>query len=153
MSDKEAMKLALEALESCDWNHGYNGDNQYFDDDKVDNAITSLRQALAKQEQGEPVAWRLESGQAVWFERTDPEASSALPNDVTAIPLYTTPYVLCSCGTATGRQQRTPLTDEQIEEIADGCLVDYRISAGCAWNFARDIEAAHGITSDTDFKE
>ena len=42
-------------------------------------------------------------------------------------------------------QQRKPLTDEQIEEIADGYLVDYRIPAGCAWNFARDIEAAHGI--------
>jgi hypothetical protein len=38
-----------------------------------------------------PVAWRLESGQAVWFERTDPEANSALPNDVTAIPLYIHP--------------------------------------------------------------
>jgi hypothetical protein len=61
----------------------------------------------AKQEQGEPVAWRLESGQAVWFERTDPEASSALPNDVTAIPLYTTP------------QQRTwvGLTDEEVEKL------------------------------------
>ena len=38
-----------------------------------------------------------------------------------------------------------PLTDKQIEEIAEGYLVDYRIPAGCAWNFARDIEAAHGI--------
>ena len=41
--------------------------------------------------------------------------------------------------------QRKPLTDEQIEEIAEGYLVDYRIPAGCAWNFARDIEAAHNI--------
>ena len=41
--------------------------------------------------------------------------------------------------------QRKPLTDEQIDAIADEYLVDYRIPAGCAWNFARDIEAAHGI--------
>ena len=41
--------------------------------------------------------------------------------------------------------QRKPLSDEQIEEIAEGYLVDYRIPAGCAWNFARDIEATHGI--------
>jgi len=41
--------------------------------------------------------------------------------------------------------QRKPLLDEKIEEIAEGYLVDYRIPAGCAWNFARDIEAAHGI--------
>ena len=45
----------------------------------------------------------------------------------------------------TNPPQRKPLTDKQIEEIADGYLVDYRIPAGCAWNFARDIEAAHGI--------
>jgi hypothetical protein len=47
--------------------------------------------------------------------------------------LYTTP------------SKHKPLSDEQIEEIAEGYLVDYRIPAGCAWNFARDIEAAHGI--------
>jgi len=41
--------------------------------------------------------------------------------------------------------QRKPLTDEQIDAIADEYLVDYRIPAGSAWNFARDIEAAHGI--------
>jgi phage-related baseplate assembly protein len=46
---------------------------------------------------------------------------------------------------AINQKQSKPLTDEQIEEIADGYLVDYRIPAGCAWNFARDIEAAHGI--------
>lgn len=44
--------------------------------------------------------------------------------------------------------QRKPLTDEQIDAIADEYLVDYRIPAGCAWNFARDIEAAHGIKGD-----
>ena len=52
-----------------------------------------------------------------------------------------------TCGTWAQEeiQQRKPLSDEQIEEIAEGYLVDYRIPAGCAWNFARDIEAAHGI--------
>jgi len=69
---------------------------------KLDAAIQAGRQAirehamyevqrLGQEIEQEPVAWRLESGQAVWFERTDPEANSALPNDVTAIPLYTTP--------------------------------------------------------------
>ena len=52
-----------------------------------------------------------------------------------------------TCGTWGQEEipQRKPLSDEQIEEIAEGYLVDYRIPAGCAWNFARDIEAAHGI--------
>jgi hypothetical protein len=44
--------------------------------------------------------------------------------------------------------QRKPLTDEEIDAIADEYLVDYRIPAGCALNFARDIEAAHGIKGD-----
>jgi len=66
----------------------------------------------------------------VWYE--NPEGQ--LLEGWTYKPLYdTTP------------PQRKPLTDEQIEEIAEGYLVDYRIPAGCAWNFARDIEAAHGI--------
>ena len=49
--------------------------------------------------------------------------------------------------------QRKPLTDKQIEEIAEGYLVDYRIPAGCAWNFARDIEAAHNILEQVDKNE
>lgn len=53
--------------------------------------------------------------------------------------------VECMCGICKLGHQRKPLTDKQIEEIAEGYLVDYRIPAGCAWNFAREIEAAHGI--------
>ena len=45
--------------------------------------------------------------------------------------------------------KRNPLTDEEIDAIADEYLVDYRIPAGCALNFARDIEAAHGIKEST----
>lgn len=45
--------------------------------------------------------------------------------------------------------QRKPLTNEEIDAIADEYLVDYRIPAGCALNFARDIEAAHGIKENT----
>jgi len=33
------------------------------------------------------------------------------------------------------------LTDEQISEIENEYIVDYRIPAGSAWNFAKDIEA------------
>ena len=32
------------------------------------------------------------------------------------------------------------LTDEEIEEIENEYIVDYRIPAGSAWNFAKDIE-------------
>lgn len=53
-STERALKLALEALESCGTNYGYNGANQYFDEGEVDNAITAIKQALAAPVQ-EPV--------------------------------------------------------------------------------------------------
>jgi hypothetical protein len=41
------------------------------------------------------------------------------------------------------KPQRTwvGLTDEEIAEVEDEYIVDYRIPAGSAWNFAKDIEA------------
>ncbi len=33
------------------------------------------------------------------------------------------------------------LTDEEIAEIENEYTVNHRIPAGCAWNFARSIEA------------
>jgi hypothetical protein len=41
------------------------------------------------------------------------------------------------------QQKRTwvGLTDEEIAEVEDEYIVDYRIPAGSAWNFAKDIEA------------
>ena len=35
-----------------------------------------------------------------------------------------------------------PLTDKEIAIVEDEYIVDYRIPAGSAWNFARAIEAA-----------
>ena len=51
MTEREALKLALEALESCGWNNGYAGENQYFHDELVDKAITAIKEALAQPEQ------------------------------------------------------------------------------------------------------
>jgi len=39
------------------------------------------------------------------------------------------------------QRQWVGLTDEEIGEIEDEYIVDYRIPAGSAWNFAKDIEA------------
>jgi hypothetical protein len=57
MTKDEALKLALEALESCDQVYGSEGSYQYFSQAKVDKAITAIKQALAAPVQ-EPVAWR-----------------------------------------------------------------------------------------------
>jgi len=98
-----------------------------------DKGVAFYTTPQPKQEHtGEPVGYTDEHGNAYQYGYTGPKFA---PN----IQLYTTPYV------ATQRQQREPLTDEQINAISDEYLVDYRIPAGCALNFARDVEAAHGI--------
>jgi hypothetical protein len=46
----EVLKLALEALESCDFTYTFgNGGYQQFDRALVDKAITAIKQALAAQ--------------------------------------------------------------------------------------------------------
>jgi len=116
----EAMKHALEALETPRPLDDYPPILKAYAK-TINEAITSLRQAIAeaeKQEQGEPA--------------TLEQIREAL---VFNLPLYTTP------------QQRKPLTDEQIDEIADtvanmplvGIVHDFRT------RFARAIETAHDI--------
>jgi hypothetical protein len=57
----EALKLALESLESCDAAHITDGGHQWYDEKLVDTAYAALRSALAEQPaqqpaQQEPVA-------------------------------------------------------------------------------------------------
>ena len=97
---KEALKLALEALE-----YDTKPEPKYG----ISTAINILKEALAKQEQGEPVAWMLEQGPHVEFEYMD------YHDGVEWTPLYTTP------------QQRTwvGLTNEDISiclDAGDGSL-------------------------------
>jgi hypothetical protein len=44
-------------------------------------------------------------------------------------------------GMALAQRTWVGLTDEEIAEVEDEYIVDYRIPAGSAWNFARAIEA------------
>ena len=90
-----------------------------FDYDKRMSAIESIKEALETKD--EPVGKFAKFTDGIWKEVTDYSAG---------IPLYTTP-------------QRTwvGLTDEEIAEVEDEYIVDYRIPAGSAWNFAKDIEA------------
>jgi len=60
-------------------------------------------------------------------------------------PIYSTTVALQAAREALKSlpPQRTwvGLTDEEIAEVEDEYIVDYRIPAGSAWNFAKDIEA------------
>jgi len=129
----EAMKQALEALETPRPLDDYPPILKAYAK-TINEAITSLRQTIAEAEaeaeaeKQEPVGQLLEDvfgrGQVMWFNKLKDESM-----------LYTYP------------QPRKPLTDEQIDEIADtvanmplvGIVNDFRT------RFARAIEIAHGI--------
>lgn len=136
---KEAMKLALEALESCTPADTSTSHVIYawHDEELVNKAIKALEEALAKQEQGEPVA---HFGSA-YVNENGVHVTTVL--DPVAIPqdakFYTTPPQ----GEARGlsQQQRKPLTDEEIGAILEGV----NAYGTRLYTFARAIEAAHGI--------
>ena len=121
---KEAMKLALEALETerdnCEFWDKEDGAPEY-----IYEAITALREALADQPaQQEPVAYLCENAVGHKYFRWKKPSSTYKP-----IALYTSPPA-----------QRTwvGLTNNELQPIAD----EYRILFG-SWveDFARAIEA------------
>jgi hypothetical protein len=87
--------------------------------------IDQLREALAKQEQGEPVAWMYESVCGNDF--TTRNKPPAYAKNIRPLG-YTTP------------QQRKPLTEEQLIDLWPSLIMHQHTYA-----FARAIEAAHGI--------
>jgi len=103
---------------------------------RLKNALEMTNRALETKD--EPVAWMYwqsclnDDGTQTspWVQRYSKfkPTESVINKDIT--PLYTTP-------------QRTwvGLKDEEIAEVEDEYIVDYRIPAGSAWNFAKDIEA------------
>ena len=113
---KETLKLALEALE-----YTTDHDHPHYEDQLT--AITAITEALAQPEQ-KPWMYR------IW---NDKDAQWRLTDDCSwpAEPVYTTPP----------KRPWVGLTDEEISEIEDEYIVDYRIPAGSAWNFAKAIEA------------
>jgi hypothetical protein len=137
---RSAMKLALGALTKAQNNlapskhsaHAF-GDGELWD--IYANAIKALEEALAKQEQrsvseqlGEPLGTAGELFTNTALERLDFKPSTKI---------YTTP------------QQRKPLTFEQVEDcFCEGATAEENgilVSAQWLHDFARAIEAAHGI--------
>jgi len=136
MTKDETLKLALDALEGFIPYLPLKDEAQC---NSYDKAITALRLVIDSQNMAskstykeqletkdEPVAWMNDSTPSGIFARHIEGAK----NFGCTIPLYTTP-------------QRTwvGLKDEEIAEVEDEYIVDYRIPAGSAWNFAKDIEA------------
>ena len=132
MTEREALKLALEALK-----YPLNQSHENFNVDMAEllahRAITAIKEALMSDTDGaqpeqEPVAilHRYPSKCRMTVEYTD---------EITEVregswPLYTTP------------PQRKPLTDEEIIVIVAECASSHQHTD---IHFARAIERAHGI--------
>jgi hypothetical protein len=103
---KEAMKLALEALTATKATHGF----REHIEEAQDKAIKALEAALAKQEQGEPVAW-FRNEDIFGNQEMEPifYATKAWDN---CQPLYTTPQQPSTI-------VREPLTDKTIQNALD----------------------------------
>jgi hypothetical protein len=124
--NKEAVKLALEALESDPISHaGLVSRKQ---------AITALRQALETVQ--EPVAWITDggNGELWWYQSSkfDEEGNLIGPNP-DDIPLYTTPP----------KREWVGLTDDEIQDL--GYLSEKFDASNSEWfdrwGFSRAIEA------------
>ena len=135
----EAMKQALEALNTVEWHGG--GSCWIVDGEAVDEAVEALRQAIADFEKQEPVVWMYQdkSTHEVRFQK---HMRGFVDHGATyETPLYTTP-----------QPKREPLTIEQLLEhwrvakVLD--MTDAEIDFADYVLIARDVEALYGITSD-----
>ncbi len=128
---KEAMKLALEALISY-------GKSPYIKQSHPkrwangNEAIKALEEALANQEQGEPVAMRYDFD-GYGYKYIDSGSGSDWQTRIKdAEPVYSEP------------QQRKPLTDDKMWALWNSQGSD-KMNQQEAIAFAKAIEAAHGI--------
>ena len=163
MTDKEAMAMALEALEQTlqtldDENAKPGGaiaDTIWHSEhetlfDYLGSGITALKEALAQPEQ-EPVAWFSPSGNLY---KTRFHATANGEQVVT--PLYTHPpqrtEPLIGCVNHDCAKCK-PLTDEQRRELMSKAWNKWLSNKDdgrlFAWDFSFEVEAAHGIKENT----
>jgi hypothetical protein len=157
MNHIEAMKQALEALRTLhDENMDYLTRNKLGGENNqcmvfARETITALRQAIEQAEQAQPVAWMHTKLEGVVVPHR--------PADLNRHPdrwegLHKTPPPCPTCEalartvmmdqTAHDTPPRQPLTDEEIETLWQNTAPYYDHQ-----DFARAIEAAHGIKENT----
>ena len=132
MTDREAMKLALEALVDFGW-HIENCPQfpTWAEPEKhpsctcgYDKAITALRQALEQPEQGVPCGWVNEHG----------TFAKQLPNDFVYSwkPVYAPPP----------KREWVGLTDEELRDALRECPKDSVDALRVRWLYAKDFARA-----------
>ena len=144
---KEAMKLALEALEYIDFT---DNDRDFLHPHEcymIDKAITALREALAEQpaQQQEPVAWMIWTHGPVLVFMNKDEANLEFDRLNHTYPAPTRMLVPLYTSTPA---QRKPLTDKEIEQCMKQAYATVQ-GRNLEHAFARAIEAAHGIRENT----
>ncbi len=147
---KEAMKLALEALkELVAQTEGrlFAVKHDHVAMQYARQAITALQEALAEQPaQQEPVAWLVDNGgDAVLIRHSENFPGVFAGSEFNKRPL------VYSDTSPQPPAQRKPLTDEQIMTIGRelGAKCKMGGNPNIDFDYARAIEAAHGIKENT----
>ncbi len=145
MTKDEALRLALEALQELEDTNSYWW--QEVDEattKKIDPAITAIKAALETKEE----SWeKFCDSHCVWTDH-HPDCKLAKDEPVVFNTLASLkhkktvgPIEIAMSNTTPPQRTWVGLNDEEIAEVEDEYIVDYRIPAGSAWNFAKDIEA------------
>ena len=111
MTEREALKLALEALEA--WETGC-GTTEYLS--LVEKAVTDIKEVLAQPEQ-KPVAWM--EGESVYW-HTNPSLNDWIRANGT--PLYTTPPQRTLVGLTDDEVIKQANKEQNPESFARGVL-------------------------------
>ena len=91
----DAMKQALEALDTCHWDYDSEEESyKTFDEDLVNDASEALRQAIEQAETQEPVAW-IQEDRIVPEIGYDCTMTREHPKELGYKPLYTAPQKYC----------------------------------------------------------
>ena len=171
MTKDEALKLALSALNEVrqETSRLMKDSQTLYSEKKVWEAIYTIKKVLAQPEQ-EPVAHSVVAGALFDFmgwltsrnKRLTLSGADEASPAVEAIQEFSEKRGLSIKDAEVGfwteflstpppvakPHKRKPLTDEEINQIADEFIVNYRIPAGSHYDFARAIESAHGIKGE-----
>ena len=148
MTNTETLKQALEALGA--YMEATDSEADAKAHSLMAAAFFKLKEAVAEAEKQEPVAWMYRDAWGTL------KLSQVMPPPIGAFPVYTTPpaqpcpYIR---STAEGTHhcalsQRQPLTEEEIMQTWEG-VIKYAPGEVRLKDFARAIEAAHGIGENT----